>query len=125
MERKFILNYNVLDNYLTEWQKNPHRTDGQLTLLRDNCKNNLKNILLNSEECEIIINESTREIKINGQTDLEDRFYTLPTEYEMSSKDRLYRQVKMAMDEAKTRWIYERIFTETESDGNDITFNKD
>lgn len=112
MERKFILNYSALDNYLTEWQKNPHRTDGQLTLLRDNCKNNLTSILWNPKEYEIVINESNWEIIINWEKDLQNKFYTLPPSYRMNEKNRLYLQVKQALEEAKNRWVYNQIFTE-------------
>lgn len=112
MERKFILNYDALDNYLIEWQKNPHRTDGQLTLLRDNCKNNLTNTLLNPKECEIVINETNWEIIINWEKDLQNKFYMFPVCYGMDKKARLYRQVKQALEEAGTRWIYNQIFKE-------------
>ena len=112
MERKIILNYNELDNYLTEWQKNPHRTDGQLTLLRDNCRNNLADTLDKSKEYEIVINELNWEITINWEKNLEKNFYMFPDCYDRDEKLRLYHQVKQALEEAESRWIYDKIFKE-------------
>jgi len=114
MERKFIFNYDALNKYIDEEQKKPERTAWELKILRNNCKNNLLNVLYNPEEYILIINESTWDITINWQTDLKDKFYTLPTWFEMSDKDRLYRQIKLAMEEAKIRWIYDQIFKEKE-----------
>ena len=116
MERKFLFNYDALNNYINEEQKKPNRTAWELKILRNNCKNNLSNVLSDSKEYILIINESTWEITINGQKDLKDKFYTLPTGYKMSNKDRLYRQIKFAMDEAKKRWIYDQIFKEIKED---------
>lgn len=115
MERKFIFKYDALNDYLTENQKNPNRTDGELTLLRDNCRSNLTDVLFSQKEYIIIINETTWEIKINGERNLEDKFYTIPTWYKMTNRDRLYHQVKQAMEEAKNRWIYDQIFKEIKS----------
>ena len=42
MERKFLFNYDALDSYLNEQQKNQDWTDWELTMLRDNCKKHLK-----------------------------------------------------------------------------------
>lgn len=111
MERLFLLNYDALDKYLNEQQKNPNRTDWELTMLRNNCKKYLKKTL-NPKEYKILVNESTGDITINWQEDLKDKFNMLPTWYKMSNKSGLYRQVKLAMDEAKSRWIYEQIFKE-------------
>lgn len=112
MKRKFLFNYNALDNYLNEQQKNPNRTDGEITMLRNNCKENLVDTLYNSKEYIIIINESSWEVSINWQTDLQDKFDMLPTWYKMSNKDKLYRQVKLAMERTKNNWIYNQIFKE-------------
>lgn len=112
MERKFLFNYDALNNYINEEEKKPDRTAWELKILRNNCKNNLSNVLSDSKEYILIINESTWEITINGQTDLQDKFYMLPIWYKMNNKDRLYRQIKFAMDEAKNRWIYNQIFKE-------------
>lgn len=112
MQRKFTFNYDALNNYLAESQKKPNRTDGELTMLRDNCKNNLKDALSNSKECIIIIDESTWDITINWENDIKDKFYMIPTWYEMSNKDKLYHQIKEAMDEAKNHWIFNQVFKE-------------
>ena len=112
MERKFLFDYNALNNYIDKEQKEPDRTAGELKILRNNCKNNLTDNLSNPQEYTIIINESTWDITINGQADLQDKFYMLPTWYKMSNKDRLYRQIKFAMKEAKDRWIYDQVFKE-------------
>ena len=117
MERKFILNYDALDSYLKEWQKKPHWTDGQLTLLRNNCKNNILDILSNSKEFIITINETTGEITINWEKNLQEKFYMLPSCYDMNDKARLYRQIKQALEEAKNRWIYDQIFKEIKESG--------
>ncbi len=112
MERKFLFNYNALNSYINEEQKKPNRTAWELKILRNNCKNNLVDNLSDPKEYTIIINESTWDIIINGQTDLQDKFYMLPTWYKMSNKSKLYRQVKFAMKEAKDRWIYDQVFKE-------------
>ncbi len=112
MERKFLFNYDALNSYINEEQKKPNRTAWELKILRNNCKNNLVDNLSDPKEYTIIINESTWDIIINGQTDLQDKFYMLPTWYKMSNKSKLYRQVKFAMKEAKDRWIYDQVFKE-------------
>ncbi len=112
MERKFLFNYDALDNYLNEQQKNPNRTDWEITMLRDNCRNNLSDVLTNSQEYTITINESTWDITINGKIGLEDKFDMLPTWYKMNNKDRLYRQIRLAMERAKNNWIYDQFFKE-------------
>ena len=116
MERKFLLNYDALNDYLIEWQKDPNRTNGQLTLLRDNCKNNLTNVLSNSKEYIITIDESTWDITINWEKDLQEKFLMFSSSYWMDKKSRLYRQVKQALEEAKYRWIYNQIFKEIRED---------
>lgn len=112
MERKFLLNYKALDDYLNEQQKNPDRTDGEITMLRDNCKNNLAENLLNPKEIIITINGSTWDISINWQKDLQDKFDMLPIGYKMNNKSRLYRQIRLSMESAKKLWIYDQIFKE-------------
>lgn len=112
MERKFLFDYTTLNDYLNELQKDPNHREWELSILRDNCKNNLLDALSSPKEYVLIINESTWEITINGESDLENKFYMIPTSYEMSNKSRLYRQIKFAMDEAKKRWIYDQIFKE-------------
>lgn len=112
MEREFILNFDKLNSYIDEWQKDEDRTDWELTMLRDNCRDCFKNELDNLNQYILIVNESTRDITINGQTDLQDKFNTIPSWYEIDNKTKIYRQVKMAMDEAKTRWIYDETFKE-------------
>lgn len=109
MERDFVFNYNALDNYLNEQQKNPNRTDWELTMFRDNCKKYLKKEWDKSNII-ISINDDTEDITINWQKGLENIFQTLPTWYEMSNKSRLYRQITSALEEAKNRGIYELIF---------------
>lgn len=110
MEREIIFNYTVLNDYLNEQQKNPQRTDGELTMLRDNCKNYIKKEWKNSDNFVIKINDETLDISINWQSWLENIFKTLPTWYRMSNKVRLYSQVISAIQEAKDRGIYEQIF---------------
>jgi hypothetical protein len=112
MERKFLFNYDALDNYLNEQQKNPDWTDWELTLLRDNCKKHIKKEWNKSNEYIISVNEDTWDVSINWQTNLEDKFQMLPTWYKMDNKTRLYRQIKLSMEEAEERWIYEKIFKE-------------
>lgn len=112
MERKFILNYNELNSCIIEWQKNSTRTDGELTIFRDNCKKQLRHTQLDPEKRIIIINELTWDITINWEKGLEDKFYMIPTWYKISNKSKLYRQIKDAMNEAENRWIYDKIFKE-------------
>jgi hypothetical protein len=112
MERKFLFNYDALDNYLNEQQKNQDRTDWELTMLRDNCKKHLKKDWDKSNEYIISVNEDTWDVSINWQTNLQDKFQMLPTWYKMDNKTRLYRQIKLSMEEAEVRWIYEKIFKE-------------
>ena len=116
MERKFLLNYKTLNDYINEHQKDLDRTDWELTIFRDNCKKYLTETLNKSSEYYMIINEDTWEITINWQTDLKNKFYMIPTWYEMNNKDKLYHQVKLAMEEAKNRWIYDKIFKEIRED---------
>ena len=106
MEREFIVNYENLDNLIIQWQRNPERTDWELTMLR----NNLKNTTQDLNELRITINESNWEIKINWKNEI--NFKTIPTWYNIDKKIRKYRQVKQAMEEAKNRWIYNEIFKE-------------
>ena len=112
MERIFLFNYDALDNYLNEQQKNPNRTDWEITMLRDNCRNNLLHVLINPQKYIIIINEFTWDVTINGEIGLEDKFDMLPTWYKMNNKDRLYRQVKLAMERTKNHWMYDEFFKE-------------
>jgi len=110
--RKFVFNYDELDNFISEQQKDPNRTDWEITLLRNNCRNNLAEIFDNPEKLIITINESTGDVSINWHTDLYDKFDMLPTWYEMNNKSRLYRQIKRSMERAKTCWVYDKIFKE-------------
>lgn len=112
MERKFLFNYDALDSYLNEQQKNQDWTDWELTMLRDNCKKHLKKDWDKSNEYIISVNEDTWDVSINWQTNLQDKFQMLPTWYKMDNKTRLYRQIKLSMEEAEERWIYEKIFKE-------------
>ena len=114
MERKFKFNYNTLNKYIEEWQKDKNRTDWELTILRDNFKNLLVDVLNKWKEYIISINESTWEVTINWKSGLEDQFYMIPSWYPMSNKSKLYRQIKGAMDEAENYWIYDEIFEEIE-----------
>ena len=120
MERKFLFNYDALDNYLNEQQKNPDWTDWELTLLRDNCKKHIKKEWNKSNEYIISVNEDTWDVSINWQTNLEDKFQMLPTWYKMDNKTRLYRQIKLSMEEAEERWIYEKIFKEIREELNSL-----
>ena len=101
-----------LSDYIDEWQKSPEWTDWQLTMFRDNCRDYFKNELDTLETCIITINDATRDITINGESNLQDKFNTIPTWYEIDNKTKLYRQVKFAMDEAKMRGIYDEVFKE-------------
>lgn len=112
MEREFLFNYEALDNYLNEQQKNPNRTNGELTVFRDNCKKYLIETSTNLKELVISINNSNWNVSINWQKWLEDKFYMLPTWYEMSNKSRLYRQVKLSMEEAERLGVFDKIFKE-------------
>ena len=112
MERKFLFNYNALDDYLNEQQKSENWTDWELTMLSNNCKEYIEKNWNNSNEYIIIVNEDTWDVSINWETDLENKFKMLPTPYEMSNKTKLYRQVKRSMEEAEILWIYEKIFVE-------------
>lgn len=112
MERKFLFNYDALDNYLNEQQKNPDWTDWELTMLRDNCKKHLKKNWNKSNEYTISVNEDTWDVSINWQTDLENKFQMLPTWYEMNNKARLYRQIKLSMESAERLGIFDQIFKE-------------
>ena len=95
-----------------ESQKDPNWTDWELTLLRNNCKNNLAVILSNPEEVMIIIDETNWEISINWEKNLQEKFYMFPSCYGTDKKSRLYHQVKQALEKAKNRWIYDEIFKE-------------
>ena len=110
MEREYLFNYDALDSYLNEKQKDPDWTDWELTMLRDNCKKYLKESWKPSDKYIILINDDTWDITINWQKNLEDVFDMLPTWYEMSNKDGLYRQVILALEEARDRGIYDLIF---------------
>ena len=120
MERKFLFNYDALDNYLNEQQKNPDWTDLELTMLRDNCKKHIKKDWNKSNEYIISINEDTWDISIDWQTNLQDKFQMLPTWYKMDNKTRLYRQIKLSMEEAEQRWIYEKVFKEVREELNSL-----
>ena len=109
MERIILFNCGALDNYLEKQQTDPNRTDWELTIFRDNCKKYAKN---EKNEYIININELTWNVSINGQIDLQDKFYMLPTWFDIDNKTKLYRQVKQALEEAKNRWIYNQIFKE-------------
>lgn len=109
MEREFLFNYNALDNYLNEKQKDPNWTDWELTMLRDNCKKYLIKDW-NMSNLTISINDDTLDVTINWQKGLENIFQALPTWYEMSKKARLYRQVTSALEEAKSREIFDKVF---------------
>lgn len=112
MERKYIFNVNELNSYLDEQQKNPDWIDWELTILRNNCMNNLFEIFDSSKEYTIIINEDNWEVKINNQSNLWEKFYLMPSWFDMDKKDGLYRQVKSAMEEAENRGIFDKIFIE-------------
>ena len=113
MERKIVFNYDALDNYLKEQQKNPNRTNWELTMLRDNCRKYLIETAEDLKELIISINESTRDVTINGEIGLENKFDTLPTWYEMDRKAKLYRQIKLSMEEAEKLGIFGEIFKDT------------
>ena len=108
---KYFFNYIVLDSILNELRKEPHWTDGELTMFRDNCKKYLLDGSSNPRKFVIVINDSTGDISINGRKDLHEKFDFLGG-FEMSNKNRLYRQVFLAMEEAKDRGIYKLVFTE-------------
>ena len=113
MEREFLLNYKSLNDYIREQQKNPDRTDWELTMLRDNCKKYITDTTNNPKEYVVIsINDSVWDVTINWQKNLQDKFNMLPTWYEMNKKARLYRQIKLSMEEAEKRGIFEQIFKE-------------
>lgn len=112
MKREFIINYEKLDDFINQWQKNPNRTDWELTMFR----NNLKNIKQDSNKLKMMINESDWEIEINWQANLE--FRTIPTWYSINKKTKLYHQVKEAIKEAKHFWIYDKIFNEIKKQEN-------
>lgn len=112
MEREFLFNYDALDNYLKEQQKNPNRTNWELTVFRDNCKKYLIETSSNLKELVISINDSNWNVSINWQTDLSEKFYTLPTWYEMDNKSKLYRQLKLSMEEAERLGVFDQIFKE-------------
>ena len=108
MEREFIINYENLDNFISQQQNNPDRTDWELTMLR----NNLKKIKQNLDEFRITINETIWEIKIEWETDIENKFKTIPTGYDESNKNKIYHQIKQSIEEAKSYWVYNQIFSE-------------
>ena len=113
MERKFIFNYKVLDNYIDrQHEVSSDRTDWELTLFRDNCKKYLSEMSDNQNEYIIMIDENTWDISINWQKGLEDKFEMMPTWYEMSNKSRLYRQVNFSMESAERLGIFDQIFKE-------------
>lgn len=108
---KYFFNYIVLDSILNELRKEPHWADGELTMFSDNCKKYLLDGSSNPRKFVIVINGTTGDISINGRKDLHDKFDYLPG-FEMSNKSRLYRQIYLAMEEAKDRGIYDLVFTE-------------
>lgn len=112
MERKIIFNYNNLNKFITEQQKDLNRTDWELTMLRNNFMKYLSSNLNKIEEYYIRINESTWDIIIDWQKDLQNKFRTLPTWYKMNNKEKLYHQIKQALEEAKYHWIYDKVFKE-------------
>ena len=106
---EFILNYEVLDNYINEQKNIPWRTDWELTMLRNNCKNNIKDDNWDTpNKINISINHETWDITVNWQN-VENLFDTLPT-FEMSKKNKIYRQITHALQEARERRIYEQVF---------------
>lgn len=107
MERKFIIDIQKINNYITQAQKKPNRTDWELTMFCLNCKKLRINWNLIIE-----INENSWEIKINWMTNIYEKFKFIPTWYKIDEKTKLYRQVKLAMSEAKNYWIYESVFKE-------------
>jgi len=112
MERKYTLNYEALNSYINKQQKNANRTDGELTMLRDNCKKYLAGTAKDLKEFYISINEDSWDITINWQKWLEDKFNMIPTWYEMSNKSRLYRQVKFSIEAAERLGVFDKIFKE-------------
>ncbi len=112
MERTYIFNINELDKYLDEQQKNPDWVDWELTILRNNCTNSIFEVLEGPKKCQITINEDNWEVIINKQKSLWEKFYLMPSWFDMDKKDGLYRQVKYAMEEAENRGIFDKIFIE-------------
>jgi len=107
---ELILNYESLNNYLNEQKNIPGYAAWELEMLRDNCqrkemKDNNWNI---PKEFTISINHETWDVTINWKN-VEEIFDTLWT-FDMSKKNKIYRQVILALDEAKDRGIYDLIF---------------
>ena len=110
--RKWTFNYVALDSIINKLEQELGYTAGELTMFRDNCKKYLLKTASNPRRFIIVINEDTGEVRINGRCDLHNKFQMLPTGYQMSNKSRLYRQVSSAIQEARSRGIYKKVFKE-------------
>lgn len=116
MERKYSFDYDTLNSYLNEKQKNKDWEDWELTMLRNNYKANLFNVLDNPQKCIITINEDTWKIKFDGNSEQLKNFELMPSWFEIDKETWVYRQIKYAMEEAKDSWIFEQIFKEIKED---------
>lgn len=112
MIRKWAFDYVALDRIINKLEQEPNYTAGELTMFRDNCRKYLLRTATNPRRFVIVINEDTGEVIINGRRDLHNKFKFLPTGYEMSNESRLYRHLFLAMEEARSRGIYEQVFKE-------------
>ena len=112
---ELILNYETLDNYINEQKNISGYTAWELKMLRDNCQNekmrdNNWNI---PKEFTISINHETGDVTINWKN-VEEIFDTLWT-FDMSKKSKIYRQIRLAINEAKDNGVYDLIFKTREN----------
>lgn len=109
MEESFKININKLNYHLENLQKAQNRTDWELTIFTANL-----NKIQNNWEIIIYINDNTWIIKINWNERIPNNFYYLPTWYQLDASRKLYHQVKSAIKEAKSYWIFNEIFKKKE-----------
>ena len=123
--KQISINYKELDNTLKELDiVYPSRIYWDLDLFKANIKDKLFDFLSWDKMLFEIDNENKKVLL--WWKEIEWSVYAIcDLEKKSSSSEQMFEQIIKAKEQAKKLWIYERIFTETESDGNDITFNKD
>ena len=112
--RTYVMNYKVLNEIITEGQKDPDWVDGELTIFKENCEKYILKKSDNLEKVIIVMNTTKKDVTINGRSMnyIIKHFYFMPTGFEMSEKSKVFRQLYFALDEAQDRGIYNQVFTE-------------
>lgn len=123
--KQISIDYKELDNTLKELDiVYPSRIYWDLDLLKANINDKLF-VFLSWDKMFFEIDNENKKVLLWWK-EIEWTVYAIcDLEKKPSSSEQMFEQIIKAEKQAKKLWIYERIFTETESDGNDITFNKD